>query len=316
MPGDSWAVILNSSRCWFNYRHTSNALLAYRILRKNGFPRERILLLLADDIASSEKNPIANSVFHRQNQSPNLFDATTEAAFKGKSVNAVAFRQLLLGENTWHPTSKRLNSGPDSRVLLVMTGHGGKNFFKFQNFEEMEATELAEIFDQMKARKRFKELLLLVDTCQASTMAEFVTTPGVLVVASSGVDEPSFSDLPNSMIQLPAVDRLSRFLHEFQNRQKSAYTFEQARAFLRGKNLLSTAQFFTNDNTISMMEVKMSKFFTPATGYLGSPVEFTTMGPTVSIQSLELQPLKPLVSWLPIVVLVALLVIRRINFLL
>ena len=32
-PGDTWAVIVQSSRYWFNYRHASNALIVYRELK-------------------------------------------------------------------------------------------------------------------------------------------------------------------------------------------------------------------------------------------------------------------------------------------
>ena len=38
------AIIVSSSRYWFNYRHAINALGIYEIYRQNGIPDENIIL--------------------------------------------------------------------------------------------------------------------------------------------------------------------------------------------------------------------------------------------------------------------------------
>jgi hypothetical protein len=44
---NNWAVILSSSKYWFNYRHNTNAMSIYRTVRELGIPDSQILLLLA-----------------------------------------------------------------------------------------------------------------------------------------------------------------------------------------------------------------------------------------------------------------------------
>jgi phosphatidylinositol glycan class K len=42
--GNIHAIIVSSSRYWFNYRHAINALGIYEIYRQNGIPDENIIL--------------------------------------------------------------------------------------------------------------------------------------------------------------------------------------------------------------------------------------------------------------------------------
>ena len=46
----NWAVLVCSSRYWFNYRHVANALSIYRTVKRLGIPDSHIILMLADDV--------------------------------------------------------------------------------------------------------------------------------------------------------------------------------------------------------------------------------------------------------------------------
>jgi phosphatidylinositol glycan class K len=103
------------------------------------------------------------------------------------------------------PQSKRLATDEQSNVLIYMTGHGGDNFLKFQDQEEINARDLADALTQMHERKRYSqlkfrinitrynEILLMIDTCQASTMHDHIVAPGVTAIASSIRGESSYS---------------------------------------------------------------------------------------------------------------------------
>ena len=43
---DNWAVIVDTSRYFFNYRHSSNALAVYDLVRSNGIPDSKIILMV------------------------------------------------------------------------------------------------------------------------------------------------------------------------------------------------------------------------------------------------------------------------------
>ena len=52
-----WAVLVAGSNGYFNYRHQADICHAYQILRKNGIPDERIIVMMYDDIAHNTNNP-------------------------------------------------------------------------------------------------------------------------------------------------------------------------------------------------------------------------------------------------------------------
>lgn len=76
-----------------------------------------------------------------------------------------------------------------SNLQVYITGHGGEDFFKFQDKEELSGRQLAHAFSAMHAAQRYKELLFIVDTCQAASLYAQVTAPNVLSIGSSMTGE-------------------------------------------------------------------------------------------------------------------------------
>lgn len=73
----------------------------------------------------------------------------------------------------------------DSNVFIYLTGHGGNEFLKFQDTEELMAQDVADAVAQMHEKGRYNEILLVVETCQAATMYSRIHSPNVLGIASS-----------------------------------------------------------------------------------------------------------------------------------
>jgi len=63
--GDNWAVLACTSSYWFNYRHLSNVLSLYFIIRRLGIPDNRIILMNALDAPCDARNPFPGAVFNR-----------------------------------------------------------------------------------------------------------------------------------------------------------------------------------------------------------------------------------------------------------
>ena len=100
------------------------------------------------------------------------------------------------------PLSKRLITDKDTNLLIYLTGspksydgigHGGDGFLKFQDAHEITAKELADVISHMYVHRRFKSILLIIDTCQAQSMAHFISAPEVISITSSKVGESSYS---------------------------------------------------------------------------------------------------------------------------
>uniref|UniRef100_A0A0K0DMT2 GPI-anchor transamidase n=1 Tax=Angiostrongylus cantonensis TaxID=6313 RepID=A0A0K0DMT2_ANGCA len=54
---NNWAVLVCTSRFWFNYRHVSNVLALYHAVKRLGIPDSNIILMLAEDIPCNPRNP-------------------------------------------------------------------------------------------------------------------------------------------------------------------------------------------------------------------------------------------------------------------
>ena len=52
------------------------------------------------------------------------------------------------------PRTKRLLTDDRSNIFVYMTGHGGNEFLKFQDNEEISAFDIADAFEQMWQKKR------------------------------------------------------------------------------------------------------------------------------------------------------------------
>lgn len=96
-----------------------------------------------------------------------------------------------------------------------MTGHGGDNFLKFQDSEEINAYDLAGAFEQMWQMKRYNEILFIIDTCQASTMFERIRSPNILAISSSRRGQSSYSYKVDDEIGVALIDRFTYSLLEF-----------------------------------------------------------------------------------------------------
>ncbi|KAK0855663.1 glycosylphosphatidylinositol anchor biosynthesis [Friedmanniomyces endolithicus] len=206
----NWAVLVSTSRFWFNYRHMANTLSLYRTVKRLGIPDSQIILMLPDDMACNPRNTFAGSVFNDKGRALDLYDqkktldiprdeersvegeesesdgqsmpAGIEVDYRGNEVTVESFIRLLT--DRWpvsHPTSKRLMTDDRSNILIYMTGHGGDSFLKFQDAEEISSHDLADAFEQMYEKKRYHELLFMIDTCQANTMYTEFYSPGIAI---------------------------------------------------------------------------------------------------------------------------------------
>lgn len=68
-----------------------------------------------------------------------------------------------------------------------MAGHGGEDFMKFQDQGELTAAELADALASMHAQGRYRQLLMVSETCQAESLHSRLRSPGLLSIASSKV---------------------------------------------------------------------------------------------------------------------------------
>jgi len=213
---NNWAILVDTSRFWFNYRHVANVLSMYRSVKRLGIPDSHIILMVADDMACNPRNPRPATVFNNANQHINVYGDDIEVDYRGYEVTVENFIRVLTGRlPPSTPRSKRLLSDERSNILIYMTGHGGDGFLKFQDAEEISNVELADAFGQMWQKQRYHEVFFMIDTCQAESMFQRFYSPNILAVASSRVGEDSLSHHVDPAIGVYIIDRYTYYALEF-----------------------------------------------------------------------------------------------------
>lgn len=216
---NNWAVLVDASRYWFNYRHVANVLSIYRSVKKLGIADSHIILMLADDMACNARNVRPATVFKNADQTVNVYGDDVQVDYRGDEVTVERMVRLLTGRHeSSTPASKRLLSDDGSNVLVYMTGHGGDGFLKFQDAEEITSTELADAFEQMWRQRRYANIFFMIDTCQAASMYEKLYSPNILAVASSQVGEDSLSHHLDPTLGVYVIDKFTYHVLEFLSR--------------------------------------------------------------------------------------------------
>ena len=277
---DNWAVLLCTSRYYYNYRHYVNALSMYKVLKDGGFRDDRIIFLnTEDEVTCDARNPYPGFVLSDLLPSTEELQKTygsmdsgfqshvffntsvtsdekhscggpyrVEVDYVGDEVSVDAFLRLFDGRvNSWTELSKRLESTSMSNVFVYMTGHGGDEFFKFHDTRELTARDLAAAITEMYEKERFREMLMMIDTCQAATMCNHIDVPGVYCIGGSRIGENSYAYEPKRKLGLPVTDRFT--LHVTRYLQREVV-----------KNLSSNSNSKTKKSITDLMHSMDTKF--------------------------------------------------------
>ncbi|KHC49241.1 GPI-anchor transamidase [Candida albicans Ca6] len=261
---NNWAVLVSTSRFWFNYRHMANTLSLYRTVKRLGIPDSQIILMLSDDIACNPRNAFPGSVFNNMDEAIDLYGESIEVDYRGYEVTVENFMRLLTDKwDSDQPRSKRLLSDENSNIFIYLTGHGGNEFLKFQDAEEISAHDLADAFSQMYDQKRYNEIFFMIDTCQANTMYEKIHSPNILAVGSSEIEESSYSHHSDMDIGVAVIDRFTYYTLDFLEKidRDSKETMDKLFAEYTFENVHSHPGIRTDLFKRNVSEVLLTDFF-------------------------------------------------------
>lgn len=212
----NWAVLVCTSRFWFNYRHIANTLSLYRTVKRLGIPDSQIIVMIPDDMACNPRNSFPGTVYNNADRALDLYGDNIEVDYRGYEVTVESFIRLLTDRHDENmPRSKRLLTDERSNILIYMTGHGGNEFLKFQDTEEISAFDIANAFSEMHQKNRYHEILFMIDTCQANTMYTKFSSPNIIAAGSSEIDESSYSHHADQDVGVAVIDRYTYFNLDF-----------------------------------------------------------------------------------------------------
>uniref|UniRef100_A0A6G1SHR4 Putative GPI-anchor transamidase n=1 Tax=Aceria tosichella TaxID=561515 RepID=A0A6G1SHR4_9ACAR len=263
---NNWAVLVSSSKFWFNYRHAANVLSIYRSIKRLGIDDSHIILMLADDTACDPRNPWPGTVFNNIKHEINVYGSDTEVDYKGDEVTADNFIRLLTGRHLeGTPRSKKLLTDDGSNILIYLTGHGGDGFLKFQDKSELLAIEFAEAIAQMHTKKRYNEILFVADTCQAESLSSRLNSPNIIGVGSSKIGQDSLAREGDPTIGLAIIDHFTyRALAFLENQNETTASNTKLKSFFEicpGDACISTVTVRRDLYKRDPSKVPLSDFF-------------------------------------------------------
>eukprot|EP00879_Flechtneria_rotunda_P011868 GHRR01012397.1.p2 GENE.GHRR01012397.1~~GHRR01012397.1.p2 ORF type:complete len:124 (-),score=19.14 GHRR01012397.1:1108-1455(-) len=93
----NWAVLVATSKYWYNYRHIANTLSFYRTVKRLGIPDSNIILMLAEDVACNPRSAYPSQVFNDESHQLNVYGTNVEVDYRGYEVTVENVIRVLTG---------------------------------------------------------------------------------------------------------------------------------------------------------------------------------------------------------------------------
>ena len=217
--GDKYALLVQGSNGFTNYRHGADVLNVYQMLRREGFPDDHIILVL-DKALATDANNFEQGVIRTSADGPDLLggkDSLPAAVvdYDSADLTAADIADILLG--------KRSRSLPDvlpqdggNNVLFYWSGHGrsaqhgGADEFCWRET----STGLgfsAELLGKTAQDMLFRKLLVVAEPCYGESVIRAVDgIPGALAMSGASAEEQSWADNWNNNARVWMCDRFSK----------------------------------------------------------------------------------------------------------
>ena len=161
---------------------------------RNAYPGEIVLSEYGDKIRTCQENidlSFQESDFHNYQ----LLDI-----LRGRRLNQYnGFRQL--------------NSDKNSKIIIIITSHGGENFIKVRNYLVVLSDELNRTLNEMYIKGKYKELLFVLDTCEGYSLYDHVKVPNIYFLSSSATGQKASSYSYDENLMGPTVDKFHFLLY-------------------------------------------------------------------------------------------------------
>ena len=222
-----YAVLVQGSNGFSNYRHQADVLSIYQSLRRGGYPDDHIILILDKKMASDPRNP-EPGVVRAAPDGPDLLGGTTMGSgilpamvdYDSADLTASDVADILAGRQSDHlPVVVPQDEG--NNVLFYWSGHGrstsrgGANEFSWRETSSGKGFS-ANLLKQTAQQMSFRKLLIAAEPCYGECVIRTVDgIPGVLAMSGANSQEQSWADCWNNDAKVWMCDRFSQNLVNF-----------------------------------------------------------------------------------------------------
>jgi len=227
---DQYAVLVQGSNGWNNYRHQADVLSVYQMLKKNGYDDDHIILIIDKALASDPKNSEPGII--RAEDGGNDLLGGCVIDYDNATLTPADISNILLGKAPLSAPdgatipNKALDAPSGAvagtNILLFWSGHGrnrvgnGADELVWRDADTgqgMTAELLRQTVSQMQQQGLYRKMLVLTEPCfSEAVITPLVGVPGVLAMSSAGAYEQSFADNWSSALGVWRCDRFTRNL--------------------------------------------------------------------------------------------------------
>ncbi|KAF8400956.1 hypothetical protein HHK36_014259 [Tetracentron sinense] len=192
--GTRWAVLIAGSNGYWNYRHQADVCHAFQILKSGGLKDENIIVFMYDDIAFNSENPRPGVVINKPHGG-DVYEGVPKD-YTGDDVTVGNFLAVLLGNKTalTGGSGKVVDSGPNDRIFVYYTDHGGPGVLGMPTNPYLYANDLIDVLKMKHASGTYKSLVFYLEACESGSIFEGLLPEGLNIYATtaSNAEESSW----------------------------------------------------------------------------------------------------------------------------
>ncbi|GAQ89237.1 vacuolar-processing enzyme precursor [Klebsormidium nitens] len=206
--GTHWALLIAGSSGYGNYRHQADVCHAYQVLKRGGLKDENIVVFMFDDIAHNPENPRPGQIINRPD-GPDVYEGVPKD-YTGYAVNAHNFLAVLAGNKTAvnGGSGKVIDSGPNDRVFVYYSDHGGPGVLGMPTLPFLYANDLVATLKAAAAADRFKEMVVYIEACESGSVFEGLLPANIKIYGTTAANawESSWGTYCPGMSPAPPVE--------------------------------------------------------------------------------------------------------------
>ena len=209
---EKWALLVAASMGWENYRHQADVLEIYRLLKRQGYRDDHIVMIMEDDIANNSQNPELGVVRVRPD-GENLY-AEVEIDYRLSELSPADVAAILAGERSERLPEVIAASEYDN-IFVFWSGHGEYGEMLWGRNAAMKENDMRKMLESLSAKGNYRKMLWMVETCYSGSVARVSEgIPGVMFITAADENETSKADVFSNKLN---VWMSNRFTSTFQD---------------------------------------------------------------------------------------------------
>ncbi|GMH36123.1 hypothetical protein BSKO_03991 [Bryopsis sp. KO-2023] len=195
---EHWAVVVAGSRRYWNYRHQSDVCHAYQLLKARGFDDDHVITMVYDDIANNywQSREFYGKIFNRPG-GPDVYKGCAKD-YTGTDVSAENFYKVLSGDKKGMEgvgSGRVVESTENDDIFFFFSDHGSVGLVGMPAGSYIWADEFNKVVEKMAKDKKFYEMVIYMESCEAGSMFEGLLKKdiGVYALSAANATESSWA---------------------------------------------------------------------------------------------------------------------------